>query len=290
MADPPAVTVGCYWVNDYKKPPHCGSGHLKQTKYCDNLVDGFAGAMRWGGHRVAVSRVEGAASPRQWMLATDSDPDGVDTVDFAYLATHGGTHGQARENNVWVHWVNATFNSRDACLVSTVELGANGVPDINQAPKAAMRLGDGSLRWVVLDLCRSLQVRLDNEVFRQANETEEEAAERRFQLGEAHPAHTWTRCFGGVHIIFGFTGRSSDAGSTSTRGAAFGRRAAAGEPLAESWLDEAYSSGCDDAPVALAWGRSEEDAMRRLKAESLASPEPTLSPNEIGGAAIIWWT
>ena len=281
MAIPPPVTLGCYWVNDYEKPPTCGFFEglrvLEQTKHCDDLADGFAGAMRRRGHRLAVRRIEGAASPLQWELATDADSNGVDTVDFAFLATHGGTRGRERSGGGWVHWVNATFNSRDGCRVSTIESPV----DLSD-PKAAMQLGDGSLRWVVLDLCRSLQIGLVNEELRPEDE------DRRKVLTEAHPARTWRRCFSGVHIIFGFTGASSDASWTATRGAAFGRRAAAGERLAESWLDEAHSSVKGDAPVAVAWGLSEEDALRRLKAESLASPESTLDPTEIRGCAVIW--
>jgi len=151
-----------------------------------------------------------------------------------------------------------------------------------------MRLGDGTLRWVVLDFCRGLQVGLVNEEFRRDNETEDEAADRRLVLGEARPGGTWRRCFGGIHIMFGFTGLSSDAWWTSTRGKAFGQRAAAGDALAEAWLEEAHSSVCDDAPVAVAWGRSEADAMRRLKGESLADPEETLASADVQGAAFLW--
>jgi hypothetical protein len=68
----------------------------------------------------------------------------------------------------------------------------------------------------------------------------------------------------------------------------FGRWAAAGDALAEAWLEEAHSSVCDDAPVAAAWGRSEADAMRRLKGESLADPEETLARADVRGAAAIW--
>jgi hypothetical protein len=282
MASPPAVTVGSYWVNDYEKPPNCGDGLYKQTKFCDDLADGFAGAMRARRHRVTVRRTEGAASPRQWIAPTDRDPGGVDTVDFAFLATHGGTHGQQR-NGVWVHWVNATFNSTDGCVVSSANL-----PPPPAGPTALMLLGDGALRWVVLDLCRGLQVGLVNEEFRRDNETEFEAASRRAVLSETHPGRTWARCFGGVHIMFGFTGLSSDARWTSNRGKMFGRWAAAGDALAEAWLEEAHSSVCDDAPVAAAWGRSEADAMRRLKGESLADPEETLARADVRGAAAIW--
>ncbi len=238
--------------------------------------------MRSRGHRSVVIRAEGAASPRQWRRATDSDPNGVDTVEFGFLATHGTTRGKERSGGGWVHWVSATFNSPDGCRVTTLELGPNGQPvDLNN-PTAAMRLGDGNLRWVVLDLCRSVQIGHENE--KKLGQFPDLA----MQLRDANPGSTWTRCFAGVHIIFGFTGLSSDASWTSDRGARFGRRAGAGEDLAESWLDEAYSYWCDDAPAAVAWGRSADDARRRLKAESLAQPEPTLTPADVAAAHTMW--
>lgn len=273
------MTLGGYWINDYQKPPACG---LQPTKFCDDLVGGFIGAMRSHGHRSMVIRREGAASPLHWRRATDSDPNGVDTVEFGFLATHGGTHGRERSGGEWVHWVNATFNSHDGCRVSTLELGPDGrPPDLNNLI-VAMTLGDGRLRWVVLDLCRSLQVGHENE------KGLAQDPHRATELRHASPGNTWQRCFAGVHIIFGFTGLSSDAEWTSTRGARFGRRAGAGEALADSWLDEAYSYWCDDAPVALAWGRSGDDARRRLNAESVAHPEPTLAPADIEAAHFAW--
>ncbi|MGR0221538.1 DUF6345 domain-containing protein [Agromyces sp. ZXT2-6] len=286
------MTVGSYWVNDYRKQPVCAVHGYEQTKYCDDVADGFAGAMRAGGHRVTVRLAEGAASPRHWTRETDSAPGGVDTVDFAFLATHGGTHGFELRGGKWVHWVDATFNSPDGCVVASAVLPPREEGEDQEPPSARMQLGDGRLRWLVLDLCEGLQVRLINHEFRRPGETERAAIDRRAVRAEAFPSHTWTRCFAGIHMMFGFTGLSSDASWTSDRGAAFGLRAGGGEPLAEAWLDEAHSSpwlgNIDDAPVAMAWGRSEADAMRRLKGESLADPEDTLAPADVGGAAVCW--
>jgi hypothetical protein len=280
MAKPLPVTVGTYWINDYKKPPACGVGtDLTQTKYCDDLASRFMGAMRSHGHQAKVNRSEGAASPRHWRGATDGDPNGVDTVDFAFLATHGGTGGKEMPGPHWVHWVVATFNSHDShdgCRVFTREFTTGGSPT-----GPAMQLGDGSLRWVVLDLCGSLQVG-------HVNEKNLANAQRANELRDATPGGTWTPCWAGVHIIFGFTGESSDAWWTRDRGARFGGRAGRGDALAESWLDEAHSHVCDDAPVVVAWGRSPKDADRRLNAESLSRPEPTLAPSELGGCSWMW--
>jgi Family of unknown function (DUF6345) len=280
MPPPAPVTLGGYWINDYRRPPNCARQRgLEQTNYCDSLVDGFVGAMRARGHRWLVHQAEEFASPKQWRWATDSDPGGVDTVDFAYLATHGNTWGVERSGGGWVHWVSATFNSPDGCRWTSVD-----VPPQPSNPLPALLLGEGRLRWVVLDLCRSLQVGHENEENIGAD------PDRFAQLRDALPGTTWTRCFAGVHIIFGFTGLSSDAWWTRNRGARFGRRAGAGEALAESWLEEAHdwSRGDNDAPVALAWGRSEDDARRRLTAESLSRPEPTLAPGDIQAAHWMW--
>jgi hypothetical protein len=274
MAKPLPVTVGTYWVNDYRKPPACNS---KQTNYCGALARGFMATMRYRGHQPKVDRHEGAASPRHWQAATDGDPNGVDTVDFAFLATHGGTGGHKEKGSPWEHWVSATFNSHDGCHVFTVKFGMGGRP-----AGPAMQLGDGSLRWVVLDLCRSVQVRLEND------EKLPPGDPRVKQLRHATPKGTWTDCCAGVHIIFGFTGTSSDAWWTRDRGMRFGGRAGLGEALAESWLDEAYSHWCDDAPVAVAWGRSLKDADRRLTAESLSHPEPTLARADVGACYWMW--
>jgi hypothetical protein len=274
------VTLGGYWINDYRKPPAC---RQEQTNRCDDLVEGFFAAMRARGHQPKVLRREGAASPKQWQAGTDTAANGVDTVAFAYLATHGGLFGKERGGGAgWVHWATATFNSVDGCRFSTVVLNASGNPANLNSPTAALTLGDASLRWAVLDSCRSLQVGHVNE------KKLGQDPDRANQLRDAMPDTTWRRCFGGVHILFGFTGLSSDAFWTDGRGTRFGKRAGAGEPLADSWLDEAYSSACDDAPVAVAWGRSADDSRRRLYRESLANPEPTLTPAEITHATQAW--
>jgi hypothetical protein len=128
-----------------------------------------------------------------------------------------------------------------------------------------MRLGGGRLRWVVFDGCRSLQLGAENETVQDVM----------LKLAEARPGETWGRCYDGVHMLFGFTGLSSDAAWTSDRGQAFGLRAGRGEPLAESWIDEAYNwvvlDGVD-VPVVTAFGQSPAETEQRLKSESLKNP------------------
>lgn len=280
MAGLQPVTVGIYWVNDYAKPP--ATCNQDQTKYCDDMASGFAGAMRSRKHTVDVNRREGDASPKHWERNTDSDPNGADTVDFAYLATHGNTRGEERSGGGWVHWVFSTFNSSDGCFWFTVEVGPDFKPPDLANVIPALKLGDGKLRWAVLDLCRSLQVGHKNE------KKLAQDPDRALVLRDAHPASTWSRNFAGVHVLFGFTGLSTDGSWVADRGALFGRRAGSGDELAEAWLDEAYSYWCDDAPVAVAWGRTPEDARSRLEQETLANPEPTLSPADVGFARTMW--
>ena len=264
------VTVGGYWINHYKTI--CGQA---QTDYCNSLVGGFAGAMKARGHNIAVIRSEDAASLLHWSAWTDKKPGGIDTVEFVFLATHGGTHGVEMPGSKWLYWVLFTFDSTDGCIWATIQLARDWQPKTPSAPAPFMRLGEGHLRWAVLDFCRSLQVGMENE----------RDLETKKQLAQANPALTWGRCFDGVHMLFGFTGLASDAGWTSQRGASFGQRAAKGESLCESWLDEAYSYWVDDIPVVLACGRSEKEAAQRLQTESLAAVAPTLRGPEIGAFA-----
>lgn len=251
------ISVGAYFINRYKR---CGQPPLD---FCNALAGGFAGAMRSRGHNVAVARGEQNASPRHWTAATDRDPAGIDTVEFAYLASHGSTYGTELPGSIWLHWFLATFDSADGCIMSTIQLDPRTwrPPDAKN-PVTTMRLGEGRLVWLVLDCCRSQHIRVENERDKNA----------RAQLAETTPGPTWARCYDGVHLLFGFTGLSSDASWTSHRGASFGRRAGRGEALADSWLDEAYSYWVDDVPVVTAFGQSPAEVGRRVKSESLKSP------------------
>jgi hypothetical protein len=267
-----SVDVGGYWIDHYKR---CKQ---KTTGFCKAIAAGFAGGMAALGHKVAFVRGEQDASPRQWAAPTDKDAAGIETVEFAFLATHSGTHGHELRGSKWLFWWLATFDSPDGCIVSTIKLNRMWRPINPSAPTVTMRLGEGRLRWAVLDGCRSLHIRIENERDPGA----------RAQLAEVNPARTWGRCLDGVNMLFGFTGLSSDASWTAQRGASFGRRAGRGEPLADSWLDEAYSYWVDDVPVAFACGRTREDAVRRLQRESLKSPGDRLMSRDIGGYHWMW--
>ena len=264
------VEVGAYWINHYKR---CGQ---RQTDFCNALAGGFAAAMRSLGHKSFV-RGEDTASPRQWDAWRDKDAAGIDTVEFAFLATHSGTHGLERPGSNWLFWWLATFDSPDGCAVTTIRLH-NWRPVTPATPVVTMRLGEGRLRWAVLDGCRSLQLGTENE----------RDAGARAQLRESNPERTWGRCLDGVNMLFGFTGLSSDAEWTAQRGALFGHHVGRGEPLADNWLDEAYSYWCDDVPVVMAVGASEQDAERRLKRESLKNVASRIRSGHIDGYKWMW--
>jgi hypothetical protein len=267
-----AVAVGAYWINHYKR---C---RQNRTDFCNAIAGGFAGAMHALGHSVAFVRGEDDASPKQWAAPTDQSVNGIDTVEFAILATHSGTHGLERSGSRWLFWWLGTFDSADGCIVSTIKLDAMWRPVTPDTPVVTMNLGEGRLRYAVLDGCRSLQLGVKNE--------RDEGAQA--QLAESDPAKTWGRCFDGVTMLFGFTGLSSDAAWTSQRGASFGHRAGRGEPLGDSWIDEAYAWWTDDVPVAMACGRSKEDARRRVNGESLKVVGQRLRSADIGGYFWIW--
>jgi hypothetical protein len=267
------VTVGGYWINHFDQP--CKQ---ETTDYNDALVTGFADAMKARGHKIDVMRTDHDASPLQWGAWTDKNANGVDTVQFAFLATHGGTHGHELRGSVWLHWTLASFSSTDGCFVCTIKLDRNFFPVTPNTPVVTMRLGEGRLRWAVLDLCRGLQIGVVNERDQNA----------RSELAEANPGSIWQRCFDGVHMLFGFTGLSSDAFWTRHRGKSFGQRAGRGEILADSWVDEAYSWWTDDVPVAMACGRTENEADARLSTESLAAIASPLRFPDVKSFAYMW--
>ncbi len=156
------VDVAGYWLNHYK---HCGQ---TECDYCSLEAAGFAAAMQQHGHKVPIIRGDQDASPAQWRAATDQNPGGVDTVEFAYLATHGSTHGKELPSTTaqskYLRWYLATFDRPHDCFVSSIQLDPRTwQPPDAKKPVTTMRLGEGRLRWVVIDACRSLQVGLENE-------------------------------------------------------------------------------------------------------------------------------
>jgi hypothetical protein len=283
------IEVAAYWIDKYSA---CGG---ERIEYGQRVAAGFASVMSSLGHRVAFTRASDQASPKQWNAWGDKSEFGIDTVEFVFLATHGATYGKERPND-WLYFWLGTFD-RDGCYIWTVEaqpvqdkrtLRWRWEPKNIASPKVFMRLGEGRLRWLVLDTCSSLQVGVENLRPARGYRTAADSLEEKYLLRSSNPFLTWSRCCDGVNTIFGFTGLSSDYSGTSLRGASFGRRAGRGEPMGDAWIDEAYAWLVDDAPVAFACGTSEDDAVKRVNGETLKSPARSLRHPQIGGYAWIW--
>jgi hypothetical protein len=112
------------------------------------------------------------------------------------------------------------------------------------------RLGAGMLKWLVLDTCEMV-----------------------LNTAPADIVAVWGRPMQGVHLIFGFIGIINVGEANAGRGAAFAHAASAGQPLANAWLDSAYSwrgDGQVSRPIAIAAGVSRDDAINRRENETLA--------------------
>jgi hypothetical protein len=228
-----AVEVGGHWANNFHSP--CTQETLS---YCDDNAEGFVSGMESRGAQRNFCWGDGNAWETDFRDPAfgghDNNTDGgVDTVDFEYFSSHGGT---------------SSANVFYGCM-STQHTKCSW--QSNEA-----RFGNLDLEYLVLDTCESLD--LDHDLIA-----------------------TWHNAFHGLHMIFGFTGSASDAWWTEDRGYDFGRRAGNNAKLADAWLDEAYSSWCDDYPVAMACGRNEDDAIDRLNNERIWS-FGDIPHNEIG--------
>jgi hypothetical protein len=222
----PKLRIGTTWVNGYKT--------CKQTatRHCDDAAEGFAKAMRsWGGHTWEFNLKNAQGVAADWIDPAFGGSDnaagrGADSVEFAYLATHGGIFTDKPDP----YWV-ATFDQTKCYW-----------------PSDQARLGNGKLKWIVLDACQSLQ--RDKTVV---------------------PWKTWSQVFEGLHTIFGFNRNVSDAWWSNDRGKVFGFAVASDHEMADAWIDAAYSWWLDDYPAALAAGVDAKDAHRRLETERLSS-------------------
>jgi hypothetical protein len=293
-----SVDVAAYWIDKYSV---CKE---KRIDYGERLASGFASAMKWMGHNVRFTRGNADASPKQWHAWGDKSQYGIDTVQFVYLATHSATHGKEGSATPakpppqnWVYFWLGTFDSSDGCQVFTVKAHTIFNPHTQKwrweptdvaSPVVWMRLGEGRLRWLVLDCCNSLQVGIENIRPVRGYTTAKEAAAEKQLFESCNPALTWSRCCDGINTIFGFTGLSTDSEGTSTRGHSFGRRAGRGEAMGDAWIDEAYSWWNNDNPVVFSCGTSEADAEKRANGETLKSPARGLNHPQIGGFAWIW--
>ncbi len=129
------ATVGTEWINRFPSP--CSQHELD---YCDEVARGFGEAMQSRGHGWRFDWGNGNAWETDWRDPAfgghdDNTEGGADSVDFAYLSTHGGSGSN--------YFVAAFGVQRDKCLWDNRE----------------GRLGNSwNCEWVVMDTCESLQL------------------------------------------------------------------------------------------------------------------------------------
>lgn len=277
------LRVGSYWANDFSK----GCKDDSTLKYRDDLARGFAKAMARQGHQWAVDHGSSHASPLAWLSYRDKGGtsydnseaiQGVDTTDFAYLATHGAltfVDKRAPTDDLYVFRAGFGQNSpsvaADAFKVesSSSDSWPNCIWLNNKS-----NLGDKRLRWLVIDSCESVHI-------------PGYVKSQKMTL-DVNPAKMWHHAFHGLNMVLGFTGYSNDAWWTNDHGFNFGRRVGAGDKIEEAWTDEAYSHWVGNTPVALACGRNEADASFRLRFDRVSAPFVKIPHNEIGGYAWTW--
>jgi Family of unknown function (DUF6345) len=278
----PRLRVGTYWANDFSK----GCKDDDALKYSDDLARGFAKAMVSQGHQWAVDHGSSLASPRDWLSFPDRTGtpfdnseaiQGVDTTDFAYLVTHGGltfVDKPAPTDDLYV------FRAGFGQLAPSVPGDAFRVESSKPQWQRCIwfnnksKLGDKRLRWLVVDTCESLQLPGYVKGLKMTVDVD--------------PEKMWRHAFHGLNMVLGFTGDASDSWWVSDRGWNFGRRAGAGDKLADAWIDEAYSHWQGDSPVALACGRTEADASNRLNFDRVTAPFAKIPYDQIGAFAWKW--
>jgi hypothetical protein len=85
----------------------------------------------------------------------------------------------------------------------------------------------------------------------------------------AHIAAVWFPPAHGIHMIFGFIGPGHDSWYFRDVGKNFANDAGSGKPLANAWLDDAYSDWQTAHPIAMAYGATEEEAVNRRENETI---------------------
>lgn len=253
----PKLTVGTTWVNKFN---HCNQTRLTHS---DDVVRGFGNAMRRRGHRWVFDSNNTSARRADWIDPAfggrdDNVTKGIDSVDFGYFSTHGATRTDVdATGKIRTYFFDVSFNFPKECdWVST-----------------SARFGNKQLKWLVMDACESMPLKkhVNTKV-----------------LPDPDPSKVWSRSFHGLHIIFGFAQNASDAWWSDYRGLTFGERAGSGKKLVDSWVDAAYSYWLDDYPVAMAAGRTVQDAETRANDERISSNFPSIANKDIAAFRTVW--
>lgn len=261
-----AITFGVMWVNEFG---FCKNKNIKKNRYCDALAMGFEKSMQELKHKSVFSLGDEFAEKNLLSSHTKNGNDndilnGVDTVNFVFIASHGGLGFKDTKTKSDRFWYYVLFNDKGGCV------------DCCWWKSTSAEFGDNSLKWAVFDSCQSMQMSRPHQGVIATSEYPIATQYPESVYLEVTPQKIWERCFRGLHMIFGFSGFCSDSWWTDDRGMEFGRRAGSGEKLAESWLEEAYSRFVDDLPVVMACGRTEEESQKRFYNETILSNFPDI--------------
>ena len=242
------------WVNIFTR-----TKRGEDIKHCDDVANGFGETMDAEGHIWVIKQEQDDVWPADWIdrkplrpapsttkLCNQTGDDskkrrGIDTVDIALISTHGGFLG----------------TEPDYGPICTI--GFNQPP--GRVCSCRMRLGNGRLKWLILDCCHSLQTSTD-------------------PTG-VNPDRLWRHSFDGLHILFGFAGECTDGPWFCGRGKCFAAMALMGHELAESWMIAASFRFAEDNPGVAAAGRDKKDAVDRLDNETFASSYSSIPNKEV---------
>lgn len=231
-----SVRVGVEWINIY--PQHdaeCPA--VPSLSLMDDVAEGFLLAMRSCGH----ADIFDWGDENAWSSDFDHPDFGGDSlrwsddVHFCYVAGHGGPTFSTDPFKAF----NIGFSSRH---INPGVLKCRAI-------SSNWRLGAKRLKWFVLDSCDIVS-----------------------DTVAAHVVKLWGGPMQGVHLLLGFIGLGRIWPSTRNRRISFALDICRGMPIANAWLDTAYSLESPDQPVrpiAIAAGFTRDEAIARREGETL---------------------
>ena len=230
------------WVNDF---PACNGGESRD--YNDDKALGFSSYLTsfYGSDFYHTDWPSQAGVLTHMFEEKDKgfgrwDAAWADEVEILYFASHGGYAEMTP-----THWYGYTGADDPS-----PNLGC----DWRSHNTEFGEIGEGHLKWLVLDACFSLDLQHD------------------------HLFYFWNEAFHGLHMIFGFDGLASTTWWTHDRGTSFAMNATFWDaPLSEAWLDAAYSFWEGNDPVAMAAGEDIPNCFWRLDNERILHPVPNIN-------------
>jgi hypothetical protein len=232
------IRVGVEWINDFplkvsgNPDEPVGECQNANIRFTDRIALGFYAAMGWKGHQQIFAWGNNDAWADDFRHP-DFGGDSTNWSDNVHFCYYG-SHGGQFPGPDGNNDMYITFASQHTYCMSSSE---------------HWRLGSHMLKWFVLDSCQFV---LDTD--------------------PAHIVSVWGGPMQGVHLIFGFIGLNYTNDANAGRGTAFANAICAGKPLANAWLDSAYSwrgNAEVNRPIAIAAGATRDDAINRRENESL---------------------